>query len=65
MLKNGRLPCTIPSLVLPFGFVKRIDQSAGRVSESTAEAVVLCCDEAAMRGRVYARLVVTTVTISE
>ena len=27
--------------------------------------MVLCCDEAAMRGRVYARLVVTTVTISE
>ena len=27
--------------------------------------MVLCRDEAAMRGRVYARLVVTTVTISE
>ena len=37
MLKNGRLSCTIPSLVLSFAFVKRIDQSAGRVSESTAK----------------------------
>ena len=27
--------------------------------------MVLCCDEAVMGGRVYARLVVTMVTISE
>ena len=36
-LKNGRFSCTIPSFILSLVFMKRVDQSAGRVSESTAK----------------------------